>query len=179
MIMHLVIVRHLISVYIPNSVTSIGAYSFSRCSNLTAINIPKSVTSIATSAFYYCSVTNLEVYYEGSKTYWNRIDLHNSMIALSLNDGKASTDKEKYYASLTFNSIINYNSMLPQEVLDIVTNGIAPEPVDMHDSISNVTIGNFVLEFDNVTGEIISYISGSGHLEIPEKINGVGKCYIY
>ena len=40
---------------IPNSVTSIGEYSFCGCSGLTSITIPNSVTSIGKGAFYYCS----------------------------------------------------------------------------------------------------------------------------
>ena len=40
---------------IPNSVTSIGEWAFSGCSDLTSITIPNSVTSIEPSAFYGCS----------------------------------------------------------------------------------------------------------------------------
>ena len=47
---------------IPNSVTSIEAYAFYRCSGLPSITIPNSVTSIGDYAFYSCyglkSVTN-------------------------------------------------------------------------------------------------------------------------
>ena len=41
---------------IPNSVTSIGDWAFSRCSGLTSVTIPNSVTSIGNYAFRYCSV---------------------------------------------------------------------------------------------------------------------------
>ena len=40
---------------IPTGVTSIGAYAFSFCSDLTSITIPDSVTSIGDSAFSFCS----------------------------------------------------------------------------------------------------------------------------
>ena len=59
-------------VTIPNSVTNIGDYAFSRCSSLSSITIPNSVTSIGGFAFSYCtslksitipnSVTNIESY---------------------------------------------------------------------------------------------------------------------
>lgn len=39
---------------IPNSVTSIGDWAFSRCSDLTSVTIPNSVTSIGYNAFFYC-----------------------------------------------------------------------------------------------------------------------------
>ena len=50
---------------IPNSVTSIGDYTFYRCSDLASITIPNSVTNIERYAFAYCSgVTSITI---GSK----------------------------------------------------------------------------------------------------------------
>ena len=46
--------RGLISVIIPNSVTSIGDYAFYQCNGLTSIDIPNSVTSIGDYAFNEC-----------------------------------------------------------------------------------------------------------------------------
>ena len=46
----------LISVTIPNSVTSIGDYAFSGCSGLTSVTIPNSVTSIGEKAFSGCKM---------------------------------------------------------------------------------------------------------------------------
>lgn len=40
---------------IPNTVTNIGTYAFSRCTGLTSVTIPNSVTSIAANAFYGCT----------------------------------------------------------------------------------------------------------------------------
>ena len=48
---------NLTSIDIPSSVTNIGSYAFSGCTNLTSITIPSSVTSIGNSAFQDC--TNL------------------------------------------------------------------------------------------------------------------------
>jgi len=45
----------LLSVNIPNNVTSIGQSAFYGCSSLLSINIPNKVTSIGQSAFYGCS----------------------------------------------------------------------------------------------------------------------------
>ncbi|MDY3229576.1 MAG: leucine-rich repeat domain-containing protein, partial [Kiritimatiellia bacterium] len=44
----------LTSVVVPNSVTSIGNYAFSGCSNLTSVTIGNGVTSIGNYAFYNC-----------------------------------------------------------------------------------------------------------------------------
>ncbi len=52
----------LISLTIPNSVTSIGSYAFARCSGLTNVSIPNSVTSIGSYAFARCSgLTNVSI----------------------------------------------------------------------------------------------------------------------
>ncbi len=48
------------SVYIPNSVTSIGDAAFSGCS-LTSVYIPNSVTSIGDAAFSGCSLTSVTI----------------------------------------------------------------------------------------------------------------------
>jgi hypothetical protein len=45
----------LTSVTIPNSVTTVGGYAFSGCSGLTAVTIPNSVTTIGAYAFVRCS----------------------------------------------------------------------------------------------------------------------------
>ncbi len=47
--------ENLISITIPNSVTSIGKYVFRYCNNLKNVTIGKSVTSIGKSAFYSCT----------------------------------------------------------------------------------------------------------------------------
>lgn len=45
----------LVSVTLPNTITTIGGSAFALCSNLTSINIPSSVTTIGESAFAGCS----------------------------------------------------------------------------------------------------------------------------
>ena len=52
----------LISIELPDNLTSIGISVFSGCSGLTSIEIPDSVTSIGNSAFYGCSgLTSIEI----------------------------------------------------------------------------------------------------------------------
>ena len=63
---------------IPNSVTSIGDYTFFSCSGLTSVTIPNSVTNIGSQAFYECSsLSNVTVEMKtpveiGSNTFTNR-----------------------------------------------------------------------------------------------------------
>ena len=50
------------SLYIGNSVSSIGMFAFSGCGSLTSLTIGNSVTSIGDWAFYYCrSLTSLTI----------------------------------------------------------------------------------------------------------------------
>jgi Flp pilus assembly protein protease CpaA len=52
----------LVSVSIPNSVTTIGGWAFAECSSLTSINIPNSVKSIGWAAFSNCtSLTSITI----------------------------------------------------------------------------------------------------------------------
>ena len=51
----------LTSVTIPNSVTSIGGSAFVDCFNLTSINIPNSVTTIGNSTFANCDLTSITI----------------------------------------------------------------------------------------------------------------------
>ncbi len=57
---------------IPNSVTSIGKYAFSGCSDLTSITIPNSVTSIGNLAFDDCSGLTSIIVQEGNMIYDSR-----------------------------------------------------------------------------------------------------------
>ena len=62
------------SVTIPDSVTSIGDYAFAYCSGLTNITIPDGVKSIGYRAFYNCSGLT-KIYYKGSESEWDTISI--------------------------------------------------------------------------------------------------------
>ncbi len=64
----------LASITIPNRVTSIRAEAFKNCSSLDSITIPNNVTSIAWGAFENCTSLK-DVYYSGSESQWNSIEI--------------------------------------------------------------------------------------------------------
>ena len=51
----------LTSVTIGDSVTSIGEWAFGECDSLTSVNIPDSVTTIGEYAFWYCNLTSVNI----------------------------------------------------------------------------------------------------------------------
>ncbi|MBR5342838.1 MAG: leucine-rich repeat protein [Oscillospiraceae bacterium] len=59
---------------IPDGVTSIGEDAFFYCTNLKSVTIPVSVTRIGAWAFFFCDSLT-DVYYKGSQTQWNKIEI--------------------------------------------------------------------------------------------------------
>ena len=61
------------TLYIPNTVISVGKNAFENCENITKVIIPASVTTIANDAFNGCKNIK-EVVYEGTKEQWDEIN---------------------------------------------------------------------------------------------------------
>ena len=60
---------------VPDGVTSIGDYVFYFCWNLESITIPKSVKKIGTETFAFYHDITKDIYYKGTETEWNEIDI--------------------------------------------------------------------------------------------------------
>ena len=65
---------------IPDGVTSLGYSSFAACENLSGIVIPKSVTDIESLRVYITDSLN-SVYYVGTESEWNNINIDNPYFA--------------------------------------------------------------------------------------------------
>ena len=68
----------IVSITIPESVTSINADAFQDCSRLISIIIPESVTSIGSNAFKNCSSLKMVTMYKGEYTYYHEYDSSNN-----------------------------------------------------------------------------------------------------
>ena len=64
----------LTSITIPEGVTYIDEFTFNECHSLTSVVIPRSVTRIGSSAFSGCDGLK-DVYYAGSQSQWNGIEI--------------------------------------------------------------------------------------------------------
>ena len=67
----------IVSIVIPNKVTSIGDHAFYECGSLQSVYLGKGVTNIGYYAFYYCNWLSV-VYYTGSETNWASISIGHS-----------------------------------------------------------------------------------------------------
>ncbi len=85
------------SAYIPTSVTSIGAYAFRSCRNMTDLTIQSNVVSIGQNAFEYCedlsdivipaSVTNIGTYAFSGTLYLDTVTFEQGSTISTLSDG--------------------------------------------------------------------------------------------
>ncbi|MDO4651102.1 MAG: fibronectin type III domain-containing protein [Eubacteriales bacterium] len=72
----------LTKVNLPSKMTSISYNSFAQCKSLKTISIPASVTNISSYAISGCSAIT-DVYYNGSKKEWEKIDIADNNICLT------------------------------------------------------------------------------------------------
>lgn len=83
-------------------VTSIDAWAFALCSDLTAITIPKSVTTIGANAFYMCDALTY-VNYSGSEADWNAIAIGENNDTL--------TDADRYNPAALYSDTVRHSVM--------------------------------------------------------------------
>ena len=106
--------RDLLSVTIPNSVTTIGSMAFYGCNNLMSVTIPNSVTTIGDMAFYECnnlmSVTIGEnVASIGSRAFeecYKLYDVYN-LSSLPITAGSSAYGSVAYYALGVYTDLNN------------------------------------------------------------------------
>lgn len=106
--------------FIPNSVTSIGAYAFVRCNTMTSITIPESVTSIGEYAFSECGLTSI-VIPSGVKDIGNRAFYYCSSLtqaSLAGQDVKVGDYAFSNCRSLTSVSILNSVSAFGEKAFE-------------------------------------------------------------
>ncbi|MFR0846124.1 MAG: leucine-rich repeat protein [Oscillospiraceae bacterium] len=95
----------LTSITIPKGVTYIDEFTFNECHSLTSVVIPRSVTRIGSSAFSGCDGLK-DVYYAGSQSQWNGIEIsdgNDSLLSADIHfDPSGSTGSGTFGDNLTW-----------------------------------------------------------------------------
>ena len=163
------------TITIPNSVTSMGSYAFSNCTNLKTVIIGNSVTSIGDRAFNGCkslisvlipnSVTYIgsfafdsslkDVYYTGSKSNWNNINLEQNNFLTSAyryyncilsNEGLcfALNDDENSYSIVGTMEYNNNDILIPSIHNELPVTNIGYRAFANHNSLCTIIIPDSV-----------------------------------
>ena len=140
------------SITIPDSVTSIGTYTFYNCTNLTSITIPDSVTSIGTYSFLNCtSLTTITVDADNLN--------YSSVGGLLFN--KLQTLLIQYPVG-----ILGDSYTIPDSVTSIGTYSFYNCP-----NLTNVTIGNSVT---SIGGNAFQSCSNLATITIADSVTSIG-----
>ncbi len=182
-----IIPSELTSCTIPNSVTSIGGYTFYDCDALTSITIPDSVTSIGYEAFADCdalasitipnSVTSI-----GNEAFYDC----DALTSISIPDSVTSIVYEVFADCDALESVTIGNGVTSIEdaafySCDALTSITIPDSVTLIDhsafsdcaALESVTIGNSVTLIGNYA---FSDCAALTSITIPDSVTSIGLC---
>ena len=144
---------NLTSVTIPDSVTSIGDSAFSGCSRLTSIRIPDSVTSIGDRAFQYCSnLTSVTIGNSVTSIEGWTFDYCGSLTSLTIPDSVTSIGKKAFAHCSSLMSVTIGNSVTSIGDLAFY-DSVSLTSLTIPDSVTS--IGNRAFEYCGLTSVII------------------------
>jgi hypothetical protein len=180
----------IISVVIPDSITTIGYQAFYSCTSLTSVNIPDSVTSIGNNAFYYCSsltsvdignnVTTIGEQAFYSCTSLTSVTLGNKVISIG-NSAFAycsaldSIDIPDSVTTIGYDAFSYCSSLTNVNIGDSVTS-IGYTTFAYCSSLTNVTIGKKVTAIGD---SAFAYCSALSSIVIPNKVTTIGDNAFY
>ena len=151
------------SVAIPDSVTSIGGYAFSRCTGLSSVTIPDSVTSIEHLAFHDCTgLTSVTI--PDSVTSIGGSAFYNTAWYNNQPDGLVYAGKVAYV----------YKGTMPDNtsiVLKDGTKGIAGSAFEDCTGLTGITIPDSVT---SIGSEAFSDCTGLTSVTIPDSVTSIG-----
>ena len=152
---------------IPNSVTSIGDYTFDGCTGMTSITIPNSITSIGNSAFRDCSgLTSVTIPNSVTSIGNQAFSGCSSLTYVTIGNSVISIGELAFYSCLGLTSVT-----IPNSVTSIGDDAFA-----YCSSLTSITIGNSVTSIG--VGTFV-YCSSLTSITIGNSVTSIGDYAFY
>ena len=172
----------LYEVYIPDTITEIGEYAFSRNKNMKTLSVPSSVTTIGLSAFYYCEGL-LNIYWDCYNASFSGINASyifasagNENAVFHFGDSFQSNGVSGVPKLLFNSSSIDGNGLYSMELKSIDWGTFRPT------SLNSAFVMASIIELeipDSITSIENCAFYGNGKLTtlyIPSSVTSIGKC---
>jgi hypothetical protein len=163
--------RDLTSITIPNSVTSIGEFAFNCCS-LSSITIPNSITSIGNSAFELNDLSSIKV--EEGNSYYDSRDNCNAIIETVSNrliQGCCNTTIPNSVTCIGDGAFSNCHNLTTITIPNGVTSIENSAFLNCHNLSSPILIPNSVVSIGSSAFYNCSKLS---YISIPNSVNSIG-----
>lgn len=177
---------------IPNSMTSIGDYAFSSCTNLTNITIPSSVTSIGNYAFQYCSnLTNVTIPNSVTSIGYGAFRACSNLASITLPNNLTRIESSTFYdcqkltdvnipASVTYiASSAFYNTPYIKEPNRIYGNIIYVGNIAYKAKDSGITSCTFKNSTTVIAPSAFSFCDYLTSVNIPNSVTNIGESAFY
>ena len=176
---------------IPDSVTSIGSYTFRGCSSLESVTIPDSVTSIGEGAFSGCD--NLEITINTDDKYLYSEDgttillCDSSVTSVIIPENVASINYGAFACCRnvetieTGDTLMSLSGLPITSALKFITIGNGVTSIDSYafencSSLASVTIGNSVM---SIGSDAFTNCSSLASVTIPDSVMSIGNYAFY